>query len=176
MSMTMDDSDFAIAATAKAAEVANWLEKIQTIRVVFAESCTAGLVAALLGQTPGISNWLCGSAVTYRESVKQSWLDVSPATLEQHSAESLETTRKMATGVLARTNEASFAAAVTGHLGPGAPPENDGKIFVVVARSVDGTIETVSEDAIQLTATTRVERQYEAAGMTLERLLKCLDQ
>ena len=36
-------------------------------RLVLAESCTGGLAAATLAAIPGISHWLCGSAVTYRE-------------------------------------------------------------------------------------------------------------
>ncbi len=31
--------------------------------IVFAESCTAGMIAATLGRIPGISEWLAGSAV-----------------------------------------------------------------------------------------------------------------
>ena len=43
-----------------AQSLANCLNQRQ-VGVVFAESCTAGLVAASLAQVPGISRWLCGS-------------------------------------------------------------------------------------------------------------------
>ena len=59
-----------------ACDVAEQL-KAQNIRVVFAESCTAGLIAATLARVPGISNHLCGSAVVYRNETKTAWLSVS---------------------------------------------------------------------------------------------------
>ena len=61
-----------------AAELAEQLAAKQQ-KIVFAESCTAGMAAALLGGCPGISAWLCGSAVTYREATKTRWLDIDPA-------------------------------------------------------------------------------------------------
>ena len=44
------------------------------VRVVFAESCTAGMVSATLAAVPGISDYLCGSMVTYRPEIKENWL------------------------------------------------------------------------------------------------------
>ena len=51
-------------------------------RIVFAESCTAGLLAATLGQIAGVSEVLCGSAVTYRNLTKANWLGIDPALLD----------------------------------------------------------------------------------------------
>ncbi len=165
---------FAAAAKKSAEALAARLERLGVERVVFAESCTAGLIAALLGQVPGISNWLCGSAVTYRESVKTSWLGVSGQTLEQCSAESLATTSEMATGVLKKTDEATFSAAVTGHLGPAAPPDVDGTVFVVIAKRDGDANNIVSADTYRLTAKSRVDRQHEAASRVIELLLSQL--
>lgn len=167
----MHDSDFTVAAQEKAARIAERLKQNQTDLIVFAESCTAGLVVALLGQIPGISNWLCGSAVTYRESAKKQWLDVSAETLAQHTAESLETTCEMAVGILSKTSEASYSAAVTGHLGPDAPQAIDGKIFVAVARRVDDSIEITSSQSFPLTSSSRIDRQHEAAQIVFDALL-----
>jgi nicotinamide-nucleotide amidase len=128
------------------------------------------MVAALLGQIPGISNWLCGSAITYRESVKQQWLGVSADTLAAHTAESLETTREMAIGVLKKSSEATFSAAVTGHLGPDAPPELDGRIFVAVAARVSIEPAVIRAEPCQLTSTLRVDRQLEAAHWVFQML------
>ena len=165
----------------KLAERLGQSAQTEPIRVVFAESCTAGLVAALLGQVPGISNFLCGSAVTYRESVKQQWLSVSAETISEYTAESFETTRAMATGVLSSTSEANFSAAVTGHIGPGAPEEIDGKIFIVVAKrnvelgneSLQKT-EIVFETSFTLESTARTDRQHESAQKVLDCLLQSL--
>ena len=150
--------------------LAQCLRQRETDRVVFAESCTCGLVAALMGEIPGISNWLCGSAVTYRESVKQRWLDVAADTLASHSAESIETTCEMAIGVLEKTSEANLSAAITGHLGPDAPLELDGKIFVAIAARKSEQSEIIVAESCQLESSMRVDRQFEATGRVLELL------
>lgn len=131
-------------------------------KIVFAESCTAGMAAALLGGCPGISAWLCGSAVTYREATKTQWLDIAPALLKQFSAESAETTVQMAAAVLEKTPAAGIAAAITGHLGPQAPAEIDGKIFMAIAIRRQDQID-VRELELQLEQTDRRTRQLEAA-------------
>jgi len=146
-------------------------------RIVFAESCTAGLVSAWLARIPGISDYLCGSAVTYREATKVGWLDIPPAALEQHTAVSEVVTRSMASGVLMKTSEADVAAAVTGHLGPNAPPEQDGLVHVAVAvRSPDGKdVVIVRAVEYRLANKGRLSRQREAAARVLECLMETLE-
>ncbi len=136
-------------------------------RIVFAESCTGGMAAALLTQVPGISKWFCGSAVTYREPTKMEWLAVTPATIEKFTAESIQTTEAMAVGALTHTSEATIACAVTGHLGPNAPPEIDGQIFVVIAQRKNSAIQIVSSQPYQLMASERTARQFESAERML---------
>ncbi|MCA9159342.1 MAG: CinA family protein, partial [Planctomycetales bacterium] len=51
-------------------------------RLVLVESCTAGRVAATLGELPGISQWLCGSLVVYRNASKSAWLGVPDSLLD----------------------------------------------------------------------------------------------
>lgn len=108
-------------------------------RLVLAESCTGGLVAATLAQIPGISEQLCGSAVVYRSATKSAWLGIDPGLLDDPALGpvSAEVTRALALAVLERTPEADIAAAVTGHLGPNAPPALDGVVYVAVA--IQGT-------------------------------------
>ena len=77
-----------------ARQVAARLEE-QNKRVVFAESCTGGKMAAAMTTVPGISSWFCGSAVTYREATKTQWLSVAESDLAQHTAESEFTTIKL---------------------------------------------------------------------------------
>ena len=101
-------------------------------QLVLAESCTAGLVAALLGGVPGISRNLCGSAVVYQEAVKTAWLGVSTRLLEDHGAVSAEVAAAMSAGALRSTPAANLAVAITGHLGPNAPAEQDGLLFVSI--------------------------------------------
>ena len=170
----LTETELVIAAGKSAKALAVRLEQLRVDRVVLAESCTAGLVAALLGQVPGISHWLCGSAVTYRESTKVAWLGVSRQTLEQQTAESLATTSEMAIGILQKTEEATCAAAVTGHLGPNAPPEIDGTVFITVVKRIGSSIEITRSTTCQLKAITRVGRQHEAAKAVLDLLLSDL--
>jgi len=142
----------------------------RNLRVVFAESCTAGLVAATLATIPGISERLCGSAVTYRNRTKQDWLGVSGEDIERHTAVSEPVARQMAIGVLQRTVEADCSASVTGHLGPDAPADQDGVIFVAVALKQGEEIRVCHAQRFQLTTRTRAKRQQEAA----EIVLRCL--
>ena len=141
-------------------------------RIVLAESCTAGLAAAALARTPGISNHLCGSSIVYRPATKESWLGVSSDDLVQYSAESEPVTRQMALGVLERTEEADFSAAITGHLGPGAPTEVDGVVFCAVAGRSDEDTDVLLTDCSTLSAVDRVERQSEAAAWLLGTLCR----
>jgi nicotinamide-nucleotide amidase len=113
-------------------EVASLLLQ-RNIKIVFAESCTAGLISATLGRVAGISNVHCGSAVVYRLDTKTKWLGVPAPLLIDPGAVSDPVARAMAEGVLSHTPEAVMAVSITGHLGPGAPAEQDGLIFVGIA-------------------------------------------
>ncbi|NIL95616.1 MAG: nicotinamide-nucleotide amidohydrolase family protein [Planctomycetales bacterium] len=153
----------------QAKRLAHLLDQHQ-VRVVLAESCTAGLASATLARVPGISRWHCGSAVTYREATKAAWLDVSASDLQQHSAVSQPVAEQMAVGVLAKTPEATISAAVTGHLGPDAPSELDGMVYVAVAARVNDQIILREVHRILLAKKSRRKRQKEAAAALLERL------
>ncbi|MEK6234072.1 MAG: CinA family protein [Planctomycetales bacterium] len=145
------------------------------LRVVFAESCTAGLVAASLARVPGVSEHHCGSAVTYREKTKQVWLGVSADDLEKYTAVSEPVAEQMAVGVLKKTPEAHWSASVTGHLGPNAPPEQDGLIYVGLARRVKRKVKSVEVLRVELQQQTRLKRQREAAETVLRILNQQLD-
>lgn len=95
-------------------------------RLVLAESCTAGLIAATFSRLPGVSDVLAGSAVVYQLETKTAWLGVDPGILADPGPVSREVAEAMATGVLDSTPHASVALSITGHLGPGAPAELDG--------------------------------------------------
>lgn len=114
-----------------AREILTLLEQTHS-RLVCAESCTAGLVAATLAGIPGASQWLCGSAVVYRNATKTAWLGVSAEILDDPARGDVceETAARMAEGVLSVTPEASVAVSVTGHLGPGAPDQLDGVVDI----------------------------------------------
>jgi nicotinamide-nucleotide amidase len=128
--------------TRLAGEIRELLESTDE-RLVCAESCTAGLVAATLAKWPGISSWLCGSLVVYQTDIKHQWLGIEPDLLNDPS---IGPVSKPVTGLLSikaleKTPQATLSVAVTGHLGPGAPEELDGCVFVALAqRSADGSL------------------------------------
>lgn len=146
-------------------------------RLVLAESCTGGLVASTLASIPGVSEVFCGSAVTYRNATKTQWLGVSREKLDdpEIGAVSEIVAAQMCTGVLAGTSEADIAAAITGHLGPDAPSELDGVVYI-------GTTTRGSENPsilrFQLSSESPAEgslravRREEAAKILLEAVLK----
>jgi PncC family amidohydrolase len=108
-------------------------------RLVLAESCTAGNVAAQLGQIPGISEFLCGSMVIYRSDSKAEWLGIAHSLLNDPAIGpvSATVTLALAHAVLLRTPEATLGAAITGHLGPGAPTGYDGCVFCAIVERED---------------------------------------
>ena len=141
-------------------------------RLVLAESCTGGLAAAALATIPGISRGFCGSAVTYRDQTKIDWLDVAVSDLARVSAVSREIAGQMAVGVLRHTSEADVAVSITGHLGPDAPPDGDGTVWIGMAyRTREGISEPTARQHT-LSETTRIPRQYEAAATLLRQAVR----
>lgn len=116
----------------EAAALAAVLRK-KNIKLVLAESCTAGLISASLARIPQISQNYCGSAVVYRNDTKNKWLNISASTIRKHSPVSREVAYAMATSVLRITPEADLSAAITGYLGPRGPTQQLGRIFIAVA-------------------------------------------
>jgi PncC family amidohydrolase len=135
------------------------------LKIVFAESCTAGLASATLAKIPGISEHHCGSAVVYRLDTKHQWLGVSNELLENPGPVSQEVAEAMATGVFRITPEADLAATITGHLGPNAPTGQDGLVWMAVARRMG---ELMTAKSVLLQSAGREVRQAEAARTLLE--------
>ena len=88
------------------------------IRIATAESCTGGLVAALLTEITGSSDVVERGFVTYSNDAKQDMLGVRAQTLAAHGAVSEPTAREMAQGAL-NHSRADIAVSVTGIAGPG---------------------------------------------------------
>ncbi|WP_182867205.1 CinA family protein [Rhodopirellula sp. JC639] len=145
-------------------------EKRQTL--VLAESCTGGLIAATLATIPGVSAWLAGSLVVYQEASKQRWLGVAEETLAEHTAVSAPVAHQMVAGALHTTPHADLAASVTGHLGPNAPAEFDGLIYVGVGRRG----QPPRTWGVELKAPKRVGRQRESALVVIDTLIGVLER
>jgi nicotinamide-nucleotide amidase len=87
-------------------------------RLVTAESCTGGLIAACLTEIAGSSEVFDRGFVTYDDRAKRALLGVSAADLERSGAVSEVVARAMAAGALVDAN-AQRSVAVTGIAGPG---------------------------------------------------------
>jgi nicotinamide-nucleotide amidase len=88
------------------------------LTIATAESCTGGLIAAILTEIPGSSDVVDRGFVTYRNAAKQAMLGVPAATIEAFGAVSRETAEAMAKGALTHS-PADLAVSVTGIAGPG---------------------------------------------------------
>lgn len=83
----------------------------------FAESCTGGLMAALLVAESGVSDVFDSSVVTYSNESKQRLLGVDEALLNEYGAVSEEVAVAMAEG-LRRRAQCDWAVSITGIAGP----------------------------------------------------------
>ncbi len=82
-----------------------------------AESLTGGRLAAAVTSVPGASASYLGGFVTYATQLKESFLDVPRAIVEEYGVVSGECARAMAAGCRAATG-ATYAVATTGVAGP----------------------------------------------------------
>ncbi len=88
------------------------------LRLATAESCTGGLIAHLLTNVPGSSEYFVGGLVAYSNETKVRQLAVRWETLAAHGAVSEPTVVEMARGVR-RALSADVGVSVSGIAGPG---------------------------------------------------------
>ena len=106
-------------------------------RIATAESCTGGLVAALLTEIAGSSDVVECGFVTYSNDAKAAMLGVDPVLIAAEGAVSEEVARAMAEGALARSG-VDLAVSITGIAGPSGGSEKKPVGTVVFARSIKG--------------------------------------
>ena len=92
--------------------------RARKLKLATAESCTGGLVAAILTEVPGSSDVVERGFVTYSNEAKTEMLGVPAALIETHGAVSEAVARAMAEGALEHSH-ADIAVSVTGVAGPG---------------------------------------------------------
>src|SRR3954447_24822745 len=107
------------------------------LRLVTAESCTGGLVAAALTEIAGSARVVEASFVTYSNEAKMEMLGISEEVIETFGAVSIAVAWAMAQGALARSN-ADAAVAITGIAGPDGGSERKPVGTVVFARARRG--------------------------------------
>ncbi len=90
----------------------------RSLKIATAESCTGGLVAALLTEIAGSSAVVERGFVTYSNEAKTELVGVPASLIATHGAVSEPVARAMAEGALAHSR-AHVAVAITGIAGPG---------------------------------------------------------
>lgn len=108
----------------------------RALRIVTAESCTGGLIAACLTEIPGSSRAFERGFVTYSNRAKEDLLGVPGDLIADSGAVSEAVARAMAEGAL-ENSRAHVAVAVTGVAGPdgGTPFKPVGLVHLAVART-----------------------------------------
>lgn len=146
-------------------------------KIVLAESCTAGAVASALGLIPGISRHLCGSIVSYRAESKKKWLGVRRKTMKKFTTESIETASEMALGIMVKCPESNWGMAIVGHLGPDAPANKDGVIYIsIIRRTAKGNLKFKYVNKINLEAKERSLRLKEAIDVSIQTLFNVIEE
>lgn len=93
------------------------LLKSSDLTISTAESCTGGMISALLTDIKGASGYYKGSVIAYANDVKKDILGVSESILFDHGAVSTETLEQMLTGC-ERLFRTDLVCGVTGIAGP----------------------------------------------------------
>src|SRR3979490_1835298 len=103
------------------------------LTVAAAESCTGGLLAAILTAHGGASDYFRGGAVVYSNEAKEILADVAPQLIHSHGAVSSVVAGALARGARLRL-EAKIGLGVTGISGPGGatPGKPVGLTYVAV--------------------------------------------
>jgi PncC family amidohydrolase len=101
------------------------------ITLATAESCTGGLIGAMVTELPGSSKAFKGGAIVYTNAEKVRQLGVRSVTLDEHGAVSEQTVREMAEGACKRF-DVDIAVAVSGVAGPdgGTPEKPVGTVWI----------------------------------------------
>jgi PncC family amidohydrolase len=103
------------------------------VTVASAESCTGGLLASILTEHGGSSDFYRGGASVYSNEAKTIFADVAPQLLHSHGAVSSVVAGALARGARHRLG-AAIGLGITGIAGPGGatPGKPVGLVFVAV--------------------------------------------
>ena len=116
-------------------------------KVVVAESCTGGLVAAALTEIPGSSAVLDRGFVTYSNESKKETLGVAGDVIDAFGAVSIACVYAMAQGALERS-DADVAVAISGIAGPDGGTSQKPIGTVVFARAFRAAEEREAESKL----------------------------
>jgi nicotinamide-nucleotide amidase len=103
------------------------------LTVATAESCTGGMLAALLTDIEGAGHGFDRGFITYTKESKAELLGIEREILDRNEAVSEIVARAMAEGALARS-KADIALSVTGFAGPAGAEHEEGLVHMALAR------------------------------------------
>ncbi len=108
------------------------IKQAKTLSV--AESCSGGLLQALITEQSGSSKYLLGGIIAYSNDIKSMILNVNEDTLHNYGAVSSETAIEMAVGIKKLTNS-DLGISVTGIAGPdgGSDQKPVGTVYFAIA-------------------------------------------
>lgn len=114
----------------------NLLDKYRKngLKLTTAESCTGGMLSALITEILGASDVFECGFITYSNDSKIKLLGVDKKLIEQYGAVSEEVAKAMAHGAITKTG-ADIAASITGIAGPtgGTAQKPVGLVYIAVA-------------------------------------------
>ncbi|MFA7158421.1 MAG: competence/damage-inducible protein A [Kiritimatiellia bacterium] len=137
-----------------------------------AESCTAGLLGAMITETPGSSRYYAGGWIVYSNAMKTACLGVPAALIRRHGAVSEAVAREMAEGALKKVR-ADYALAITGIAGPGGatPAKEVGTVWIALARGSQGRSAVASAEKFMFPGERALVRERAAkAALNMLRL------
>jgi nicotinamide-nucleotide amidase len=141
------------------------------LTVATAESCTGGMLAALLTDIEGAGHGFDRGFVVYTKQSKTDLLGIPGDVLDRNDAVSEVVARAMAEGALHRS-EADLALGVTGFAGPAAPGDEEGLVHFALARRGQPTAHRVEHFGAAGRGPVRVK----SLKVMLEMLEKALEQ
>jgi nicotinamide-nucleotide amidase len=141
------------------------------LTIATAESCTGGMLAALLTDIEGAGRGFDRGFVVYSKDAKTDLLGIPRDVLDRNDAVSEVVARAMADGALQRS-EAHIALSVTGFAGPAGPGDEEGLVHFALARRGRPTAHRVEHFG----AAGRGPVRLKSLKVMLEMLEKALEQ
>lgn len=148
-------------------------DKMQALGLMMAcaESCTGGMLAALMTEREGASEIFERGFVTYSNDAKMELLGVPADTLRAHGAVSPQTATAMVRGAI-KNSRAEIALSITGIAGPGGGSAEKPVGLVYIGY---GTKEGVTQCGEHRFTGTRDDIRRQSVEAALKHLIKLVD-
>lgn len=150
-------------------EQIGYLLRSQNKTLALAESCTGGLIAHMLTEIPGASDYFLVSAVTYSVSAKMRILNISSEIIDKFGVVSPQVAEAMAKNVRSITG-ADYALATTGNLGPTALEGKEVGLVYIALCDCQGEVFTKELRLTDNRSRNKEQAAFEALKLLYDRL------